>query len=185
MKQEKTTISFRPLTQDDLKLIYQWFKVPEINKWYARGKEWSIKDVENKYLPRLIGKEFVPSYIVIKESRSIGFIQFYPFTHAAMPEGLSLEKANEMSIHFDTTVGIDLFIGDESLMGRGLGREIIREFIEKSVPKCYTTIYIDPEKTNVRAVKSYKKTGFRESAIQASNAICLMSATRDEIILKE
>ena len=45
-------IYFKPLHEDDLQLLYQWFKEPTINQLYARGQAWSLKDIENKYLPR-------------------------------------------------------------------------------------------------------------------------------------
>ncbi len=81
-------LKFRPLELNDLKLIYDWFKVPEINQWYAQGKVWSMADIEAKYKPRLIAQEVVPSYIIELDSNDIGFIQYYPLSKTVCLKGL-------------------------------------------------------------------------------------------------
>lgn len=177
-------IKFKPLEINDLKLIYNWFKVPEINQWYAQGKDWSMADVEAKYKPRLIGKEVVSSFIIELNSKDIGFIQYYPLSKTNMPEGLSFKDAPQQKVDINTSVGIDLFIGEESLIGFGLGKTIIRDFIKTVIPKNYVTIFIDPTQSNVRAVKAYKKVGFKEYPHQANDEICLMAVERDDLDIK-
>src|SRR5580704_17220264 len=67
-KMKEHNLKFKYLELDDLKLIFHWFKVPEINQWYAQGKEWSLADIEAEYKPRLTDKEVVPSFIVNLDS---------------------------------------------------------------------------------------------------------------------
>ena len=177
-------IKFKPLEIDDLKLIYNWFKVPEINQWYAQGKDWSMADIEAKYKPRLIGKEVVPSFIIELDSNEIGFIQYYPLSKTNMPEGLSFKDALQQKVDINTSVGIDLFIGDQPLIGHGLGKTIIRNFIKTVIPKNYITIFIDPSHSNVRAVKAYKKVGFKECPHQGNDNIWLMAVERDDLDIK-
>ena len=57
-------IYFKPLQEDDLRVLYEWFQEPTINQLYARGQSWSLKDIENKYLSRLREQDNVPSFIV-------------------------------------------------------------------------------------------------------------------------
>lgn len=177
-------IKFKPLEINDLKLIYNWFKVPESNKWYAQGKDWSMADIEAKYKPRLIGQEVVPSFIIELDSKDIGFIQYYPLSKVSMPEGLSFEDALQKKVDMNISVGIDLFIAEESLIGKGLAKTIIRDFIKTVIPKNYITIFIDPTHSNVRAVKAYKKVGFKEYPHQGNDKICLMALERDDLDIK-
>jgi aminoglycoside 6'-N-acetyltransferase len=70
-------IEFKPLNKDDLQLLYQWFQEPTINQLYARRQTWLLKDIENKYLPRLTVHDNVPSFIIYSANKPIGFIQYY------------------------------------------------------------------------------------------------------------
>lgn len=78
---------FKTLNQDDLTLIYQWFQEPSINQWYARGKPWSLEAIREKYEPKILGQENVPSFIIYKDETPIGFIQYYQLEHG-FPEGI-------------------------------------------------------------------------------------------------
>ncbi len=68
---------FKPLYKDNLLLLYRWFQEPTINQQYARGQTWSLKDIENKYHPRLTGLDSVPSFIIYSDNTPTGFIQYY------------------------------------------------------------------------------------------------------------
>jgi RimJ/RimL family protein N-acetyltransferase len=174
-------LNFKPLEINDLNYIFDWFKLFEINQWYAQRKNWSMVDIEAKYKPRLIDEEFLPSFIIKLNSKNIGFIQYYPLAKTTMPEGLSFADALKLNINLHSSVGIDLFIGELTLIGQGLGKTIIRQFIQEIIPKNYTIIFIDPAKENIRAVKAYKKVGFKEYSRQDNDKICLMYAKREEL----
>lgn len=177
-------LKFKPLALDDLKRIFNWFKLSEINKWYAKERDWSISDIENKYQPRLIGQEIVPSFIIKLGSKEIGFIQYYTFSKTSMPEGLSYDDAILLNVDIHTSVGMDLFIAEESLMGQNLGKIIIRDFIKKIIPKDYETIFIDPSKLNTRAIRAYQKVGFEEYSFQDNDNISLMFIKREDLDIK-
>lgn len=57
---------FKPLHENDLVLLHQWFQEPTIHQWYARRKHWSLEEIKEKYEPRILGKEYVPSFIVYR-----------------------------------------------------------------------------------------------------------------------
>jgi len=56
---------------------------------------------------------------------------------------------------------LDLLIGEEKFLGKGLATPLITEFIEKKLNNS-DIIFIDPEKTNSKAIYVYKKSGFEE-----------------------
>lgn len=81
-------IQFKPLQENDLILLYQWFQEPLINQLYARNKAWSLEEISAKYLPRIQSQEKIPSFIVYKDNNPIGYIQYYCLADY-LPEGIS------------------------------------------------------------------------------------------------
>jgi aminoglycoside 6'-N-acetyltransferase len=59
------------------------------------------------------------------------------------------------------TRGIDQFIGEADMVGRGHGSAFIRAFIEGLLENGVPRIVIDPNPTNPRAIRAYEKAGFR------------------------
>jgi aminoglycoside 6'-N-acetyltransferase len=116
--------NFKPLRNDDLQLLYRWLQEPIINQLYARGQTWSLKDIENKYLPRLTGHDNVLSFITHMDNKTIGFIQYYCLPEHN-PEGLQKESSLFTSYHPNVIAGIDLFIATCENRGQGLGIDII------------------------------------------------------------
>jgi RimJ/RimL family protein N-acetyltransferase len=58
--------------------------------------------------------------------------------------------------------GIDLFIGEDAYLHRGLGSRILRAFVNNViVPSGVTTVSIDPSAENRIAIRAYEKAGFR------------------------
>lgn len=154
---------FKTLNQNDLTLIYQWFQEPSINQWYARGKYWSLEAIREKYEPRLLGQENVPSFIIYKDEAPIGFIQYYQFEQG-FPEGihgqhnLLLKQYKQADL-----VGIDLFIAEGNMRGQGFGVKIINQFIEEFLTN-FSAAVVDPQALNITAIKCYEKSGFMKTS---------------------
>jgi RimJ/RimL family protein N-acetyltransferase len=58
--------------------------------------------------------------------------------------------------------GIDLSIGEASLVGKGIGSSAIREFILNvvSAQPGITAVVTDPEERNARSCRAFEKAGF-------------------------
>lgn len=155
-------IQFKPLEKDDLVLIYQWFQEPLIKQHYARDKIWSLEEITTKYLPRIQSQEKIPSFIVFNNNDPIGFIQYYCLTDY-LPEGISTYNSPLFKEYFpDELVGIDLFIANASDRGKSLGKTIITRFIVEFLID-YKAVVVDPEMTNISAIRCYEKSGFMPS----------------------
>ena len=153
---------FKPLHENDLVLLYQWFQEPTINQWYARRKHWSLEEIKEKYGPRILGKEYVPSFIVYMNNDPVGFIQYYQFK-SGFPEGvqghhnLLFKQYNQ-----DDLVGVDLFIAEDNMRGKGFGVKMIHQFIEEFLSE-FSAIVVDPEIDNIGALRCYEKAGFMQT----------------------
>lgn len=152
-------IKFNKLTEEHLELLYEWFNLPSVNKWYARSKDWSLEDIRNKYFPRIEGKEIVPSFIIYGNNDPIGYIQYYSLTNS-LPDGVS-DYNHRLFTEYDSSslVGLDLFIIDK-FQKNNLCKLIIDNFICSIIPNHIKAILIDPLSENIAAVKAFTNSGF-------------------------
>jgi aminoglycoside 6'-N-acetyltransferase len=58
------------------------------------------------------------------------------------------------------TRGIDLFIGDPNMIGRGHGTDLIRCFVDDLLGRGLPRVVTDPDPANARAIRAYEKAGF-------------------------
>jgi len=87
--------------------------------------------------------------------RPIGFIQSY-----RIDDYDEYGKALALDV---TAAGIDLFIGEPDLVGKGHGPALIRAFLRDVVFQTYDVAecVIGPSIKNVSAIRAYEKAGFR------------------------
>jgi hypothetical protein len=87
----------------------------------------------------------------------IAYIQWYPVSDFAESMALVSESEN--------VAGVDVFIGEEDCLYRGLGPVFINKFLEDivfAVPETQSCM-VDPEPENTAAIQAYEKIGFRHS----------------------
>src|SRR4051812_26037843 len=58
------------------------------------------------------------------------------------------------------TRGIDQFIGEPDMIGRGHGSALIRRFVDNLLGRGIPRVVTDPDPDNGRAVRAYEKAGF-------------------------
>jgi aminoglycoside 6'-N-acetyltransferase len=145
-------VSFRALERSDFPLLQRWLSEPHVDAWWHEPLD--LPGLEQKYGPRIDGIEPTHVFIIEHESRAIGWIQWYRWSdyprHAARLEA----EPN--------AAGIDLSIGEISLVGKGIGTSAIREFALNVVfaESGITTIVTDPEERNGRSCLAFEKAGF-------------------------
>ncbi|HAT8893448.1 TPA: GNAT family N-acetyltransferase [Legionella pneumophila] len=153
---------FKPLAVEDLNQLYQWCQEPTINYWYARDKHWTLNEIKEKYEPRILGNEHVPSFIVYVDNSPFGFIQYYLLTES-LPDGIDgYESELFQQYKAKDLVGIDLFIAEEKGRSKGLGVELIGQFIDNFLTH-FKAIVMDPNVNNQQAIRCYEKAGFNQT----------------------
>ncbi len=83
----------------------------------------------------------------------------------------------------ERTYGIDLFIADLGYIGKGYGPELIKQFIKQIImPMKPTKIIVDPEITNLQAIRAYEKVGFKKTQVgQATDGTKMVTAQLMEL----
>jgi RimJ/RimL family protein N-acetyltransferase len=138
---------------DDLRLLHEWIQRPHVRRWWSKDE--TYEQVVEHYLPAIEGAEPTDLYVVLLDGRSIGFMQTYLV--ADYPEYAALVGAGEGA------AGVDLFIGEAELTGKGIGSEMLRRFVSEIVfaKPWVRSCIADPEAENVASVRAFEKAGFQ------------------------
>lgn len=81
-----------------------------------------LDEVRAKYRPRLEGQRATLMHIVTADERPFGFVQSYRIMD-------SPDYAEEIGV--SDGVGMDYFIGEPELIGRGLGRAMLQAYLDE------------------------------------------------------
>jgi aminoglycoside 6'-N-acetyltransferase len=146
------SISFRPLSRSDFPLFQRWLLEPHVVAWWHESLD--LAGIEAKYGPRIDGTERTHVCVIEYRKRPVGWIQWYrwsDYPEHALQLGAGPESA-----------GIDLAIGEQEMMGMGLGPAAIRKFINQTifVDPTIRAVIADPAESNLRSLRAFKKAGF-------------------------
>jgi RimJ/RimL family protein N-acetyltransferase len=149
---------FRSLTFSDVPLMHQWFNLPHVQKFYSL-RMWTETEVFDKLKPYINGDKPVLGFIVLMNEKPVGYIQQFKIMDYPWPnQNLSEEIINN-------AVGMDIFIGDETLVGKGFGGKMIVGFIETKIWPEFQYCIVDPDTRNTAAIRCYEKLNFQSHAV--------------------
>jgi aminoglycoside 6'-N-acetyltransferase len=137
---------FHPMTTSDLPLVRRWLAEPHVAEWWHDPEtfEFVSGDLDHPDMAQ---------FIVTLDGRPIGYLQCYRMSE--WHNGFGPQPAG--------TRGIDQFIGEADVVGRGHGSAFIRVFIEGLLKNGVPRVVIDPRPTNPRAIRAYEKAGCRRT----------------------
>jgi aminoglycoside 6'-N-acetyltransferase len=146
------SVSFRALDRSDFPLLQKWLSEPHVDAWWHQPLD--LPGLEQKYGPRIDGSRPVHVFIIEHDDQPIGWIQWYRWSH--YPEHAAQINAESGA------VGIDIAIGEASLIGKGLGSNAIRDFVLSvvSAESGITAIVTDVEERNGRSCRAFERAGF-------------------------
>lgn len=136
--------AFRPVTVADLPLLARWLRSPHVAEWW--DDDTSTREIEDA-----MADPGTEPYIVLCDGRPIGYQQAYD-PHA--------EADHPYADQPHGTRGIDQFIGEAGMIGRGHGSAFIRAFCDRLFEQGSVRIVTDPDPRNTRAIHAYTKAGF-------------------------
>jgi RimJ/RimL family protein N-acetyltransferase len=156
--------------------MHRWLNAPHVARWWY-GDDASWRGVEEKYVPRIEGRDPVEPYVILHGDESIGYIQTYAISH---------DEEYSSLVGVEGSAGVDMFIGEAAYLYRGLGAQILRRFLPEVVfrHESVAVCVIGPEPKNLAAVRAYEKAGFRYfKTIQVSGEPeHLMRIGREEVL---
>jgi len=143
------SISFRPMTRDDLPLMTEWLGREHVRRWWRDAR--TPEAVEAAYGPAIDGFEPTRMFVIELDGRPAGSIQTY--LASDHPEWIGDEQG---------VAGVDLFIADDDLTGRGLGPRVLAEFMREIVfaDPAVTSCAASPDLGNAASIRAFEKAGF-------------------------
>ena len=148
------TITFRPLTLDDLELLVEWFADPVVAAWWNQPAE--IESVRSKYLPGIDGTgDPTLTWIAEIGAASAGLFQSYLHTD---------HSEHDIAVGLSDAAGIDYLLG-ASHRGRRLGRAALRAFagfVLDTYPEAAVCV-ATPAAANTASCTALERAGFERS----------------------
>ena len=130
-----------------------WLNRPHLQKWWRSGKV-TADSIRKKYLPRIAGDDNARPFIAWMKETPVGYIQYYDASEGDPNWWLDQPGPG--------VLGIDMFVGDETKLNKGIGTAMISQFCEFLFDgPDVTEIRIDPSPENLRAIRCYEKAGFQ------------------------
>lgn len=161
---QKEELLIRRMNYGDFDEMTKWLNDKKVLEFYGESPS-SLDNVIKKYGPRIKGKHYVNPCIVEYRGKSIGYIQFYEIQKDKL---VSYGYANNRY-----TYGMDQFIGEPGLWGKGIGTTMIQMMLNYLKQKGASRVVLEVNRRNIRAIASYKKCGFIKIK-ELSNELDLM-----------
>jgi aminoglycoside 6'-N-acetyltransferase len=141
--------AFRDMSAADLPAVRHWLRSPEVVRWWG--------DPEEQYA--LVSGDLddpdMDQFIVSIDGRPFAYLQCYALS--VWNQGFGPQP--------DGTRGIDQFIGEPDLIGRGHGPHFVRQFVDALLRSGTPRVVTDPDPANARAVRAYEKAGFERDRL--------------------
>ena len=134
------TYSFRPMEIADVELVSAWRATPEVSRWWDG-------EVDADDLADPASRQWVVSH----NNRPFAFLQDYN-PHA--------EPEHPFAFLPIQSRGLDQFIGEPGMLGRGHGPAFLQAFAARLFDDGVPALGVDPHPDNARAVRAYRKADF-------------------------
>lgn len=140
-------LSLRVLTEEDYPLLLDWLSRPHVKAWWDDGDD-TLDKVARHYSRQTPSNQ---RFILLDHAESAG---------DGRPIGYMQYEVDAAGI-----ASIDQFIGEEILLGRGIGTLAIKLLLAYLVTLHQPImVTVDPSPDNGRAIHCYEKVGFRHDA---------------------
>lgn len=160
----KNAIKFIPLTKKHFKNLTEWYNSPHIHQWWGEERKWNYKDIELKYRSYVEGyklenslKKPIKPFIINYEGCPVGYIQSYSLYD--FPIRILGEKVNSS---FFCGGSLDFFLGSGNLLGRGMGRLVLNQFLNELFWKEYKICVVSIKNQNIASKKCFEKIEFQK-----------------------
>lgn len=142
---------FVPIKKDDAPLLRRWLGMPHAQEWWGDPDE----EIKLIYDGERTGES--KGFMAHRGGKPFAYIQCWPCD--AQPDK-AIVDAPWIRDQTPGTWGVDITIGEPTLLGNGLGSMTVAAFADKLFAEGIPRLIIDPDQDNKRAVRAYEKAGF-------------------------
>lgn len=142
----------------DYESFVRWRNEPHVAEWWNTDDDpvpMTLGHVIAEYGPH--ADPWVHGCLITFGERPIGYLQFYPWS-SEPDEALDVGVPDP-----ETSYGLDIFIGEPDMVGRGLGSQVVALVARHLfVAEGATSVALLTPVGNDRAHRAYEKAGFRK-----------------------
>jgi aminoglycoside 6'-N-acetyltransferase len=147
------SIEFVDAAAGHLAMVRSWMEQPHWRDWWGDP----ATEIGN-VIGMIEGRDTTRPFIFFVDGEAAGYIQYW-FIGPHQTAEWTAENPWLLDLPADA-VGVDLSIGPSHMLGHGIGSAVLRKFVAKLRTHGHSTIIIDPDPANLRAVRAYEKAGF-------------------------
>lgn len=138
---------FHPLAEADLPLLNAWLSRPHVAAWWGAAD--SVDELREDFLCGGSTRAFIAHH----GGEPVGFVQCYVVMGSG--DGWWEDETDPGAR------GIDQFLANEAQLNLGLGRAMVRAFVDRLLADpAVTVVQTDPSPDNLRAIRCYAAAGF-------------------------
>ncbi len=141
--------ALRRFVAADLPMMAVWLETPAIREW------WGDPVDELAFVTGDLGNLLVDQQIGALGQRPFAYLQSSPCAVWGAPQFAAFP---------DEARAVDICVGVPDLIGRGHGAAILRLYARSLIAQGAPSVVIDPAPDNERAVRAYRRAGFRDCA---------------------
>lgn len=144
--------NLRRLKDEDVDVVKGWLRKEYVAKWFGDASEW-LHEINH----RCDQFDFIRHFIVEANGIPVGFCQYYDWNRAFEEDPESVPAGS---------YGIDYMFGEESLLGKGLGKQLVKLICEKVISEQPNAVQLiaDPtveeDRINITSIKVLEANGF-------------------------
>lgn len=148
------SIAFIAAGHHHLPLLAKWLRAPHMRDW------WGEPDAELGYIRDMIeGRDTTRPFLIVVDGQPVGYIQYWSIGDHQNATWISdYPWLADLPL---TAIGVDLSIGEADKLDQGIGSAALKLFTEQLADAGHGPIIIDPDPKNERALRAYRKAGFR------------------------
>jgi aminoglycoside 6'-N-acetyltransferase len=144
-------IGFRALHLQDMELLAGWQSEPHVSRWWTDPAD--LASITAKYAPRVLAEEDTEVFLIEVDGTAVGLIQRY--RHRDHPGW-------DRAVGVPDAAGIDYYIGERDLVGRGVGSAAIAAFAADTFDRYpdVDCVVAAPQQANMASWRALEKAGF-------------------------
>lgn len=144
-------IGFRALQVEDLPQLVHWQRQPHVARWWRDPSD--LASITAERMPSIEGTDPTEVFVITVDGRPAGIIQRYLVDD--YPEWSA-------AIGLTDAAGIDYYVGERAMIGRGIGSRAIARFAAETLDRYpeATMVVADPQQDNVGSWRALEKAGF-------------------------
>ena len=159
MSAQNKKMDFLPLETKFRDIILNWLEADHVKEFYYGDGLQNTLDNINLYCQGISnnGDYSFDHWVAFIDNKPFGFLMTSTIDG---PYDLN-DDHNKWYVHGKHIFTLDLLIGPQEFLGKGLAHRMIKEFILNKFSNA-DFFLIDPEKSNLKAIHIYQKVGFKK-----------------------